>query len=242
MAQDPSAPDEPVPSTQNSLSENNSRPGSDAATAQSPLTTPAPAPILPAPPLGSPYLRPTNRPPIGTAYFPEFNISAGYSVTNVAMPSLGRVALTGTDVSLAYDSGRRIGAKLDLSYGFAPNVSSTGHRADVFSYLIGPTFSLWRSNRLSAEAYVLGGGAKVVGPVPDGTGGFNKGHAHYPAFDFGGSGEYRLSPAFGLRITIDCLHTYFFDSSVAARGQNDLRVVSSVVYYFGQPRLSKRRR
>jgi hypothetical protein len=152
------------------------------------------------------------------------------------------MALTGMDVSLAADGGRRIGAKLDLSYALAPNVSNTGHRADVFSYLVGPTFSLWKGNRLGASAQALVGGARVAGPVPNASGGFSTGYVHYPAWGFGGSAEYRLSSAFGFRVTVDYLHTHFFDSSQTIRGQNDIRVVSSIVYYFGQPIRSKHRR
>jgi hypothetical protein len=158
------------------------------------------------------------------------------------MPSLGRVALTGMDVSLAADGGGRIGAKLDLSYTLAPNVSNTGHRADVFSYLVGPTFSLWKGHSVSANAQALAGGARVAGPVPNASGGFSSGYVHYPAWDLGGSVEYSLSSAFGFRITVDWLHTHFFDSSTAVRGQNEIRVVNSIVYYFGQPIRSKHHR
>jgi hypothetical protein len=237
MAQDP-PPNQPNPSMQNPPSENNSTPRSDTATAPSS----APTPILPVQTPRSVYFRPTKRPPIVPAHFTVINISAGYSVTNLAMPSLGRVALSGMDVSLAADGGRRIGAKLDLSYAFAPNVSSTGHRAYVFSYLVGPTFSLWKGNSLSTYAQVLAGGAKVAGPVPNASGGFNRGYVHYPAWDFGGSAEYSLSSTLGVRVTVDYLHTHFFDSSQVVRGQNEIRVVSSIVYYFGQPIRSKHRR
>lgn len=225
MAQDPSPPNQPIPSVQSPSNESNSPPSSDTAQTPTPL-----------------YFRPTKQPPIGTAYFPAFNVSAGYAVTTLGMPTLGRATLTGADVSLAADSGRRIGVKLDLSYTFAPNVSSTGHRADVFSYLAGPTFSLWRGSRLSAYAHVLGGGARVAGPVPNASGGLSKGYVHYPAWDFGGSAEYKLSSAFGFRVTVDCLHTHFFNSSAVVRGQNDIRVVNSIVYYFGQPIRSRHRR
>lgn len=238
IAQDPSAPDQSIPPVQTSPSENNSMPNSDTSTAQSP----APSPILPVQTPGSLYSPPARRPPIGPAYFSIFNISAGYSVTNLAMPSLGRVTLNGMDVSLAVDGGRRIGAKLDLSYTLAPNVSGTGHRADAFSYLVGPTFSLWKGNRLSAHAEALVGGARIVGPVPNASGGFSRGYVRYPAWGFGGSAEYSLSSAFGFRVTVDYLRTYFFDPSIVIRGQNDIRVVNSIVYYFGQPIRSRHRR
>jgi hypothetical protein len=151
------------------------------------------------------------------------------------MPSSGRVALTGADIRIAADEGGRIGAKLDLSYAFAANVFNSGRRADVLSYLFGPTFSLWNSNSLSTSVHVLAGGARVTGTFPIAGGGLTTGHVHYPALDFGGSAEYRLSRAFGFRVTIDCLHAHFYNSSGAIRGQNDLRVVNSIVYYVGEP-------
>ena len=164
-----------------------------------------------------------------------FNLSAGYSVTNLSIPTTGRVALGGVDVSVATDDGKRIGAKLDLSYTLASNVSNSGHRADMFSYLVGPTISLWKDNSLSTYAQVMAGGARIAGPFPTASGGLGTGHVHYPAWEFGGNVEYTLSPAFGFRLTVDCLHSNFFDSSGAVRGQYDVRVVNSIVYYLGQP-------
>ena len=231
MAQDSSLPNQPNPSVQSPSGSNDSTPGLDTTTPPSP----APPPILPvqAPPYH--YFRPIKRPPIAPGYFRVFNLSAGYSVTDLAMPSSGRVALTGMDVSLAADGGKRVGAKLDLSYAHTTNVLNSGHPADVLSYLFGPTFSLWSGNSASTSVHVLAGGARVTGTFPIAGGGLTTGHVHYPALDFGGSAEYRLSRAFGFRVTIDCLHAHFYNSSGAIRGQNDLRVVNSIVYYVGEP-------
>ncbi len=70
-----------------------------------------------------------------------FNLSAGYSVTNLSIPTTGRVALGGVDVSVATDDGKRIGAKLDLSYTLASNVSNSriGYRPRSLSGL-----GIWR--------------------------------------------------------------------------------------------------
>jgi len=43
-------------------------------------------------------------------------------------------------------------------------------------------------------------------------------------WEFGGSVEYAISPAFGFRVTIDSMHTHFFNLSGAVQGQNDIRV------------------
>lgn len=197
--------------------------------------SPAPAPILPVQASPPRYFRPITQPPIAPGYFPVFNLSAGYAVTDLAIPSAGHVALTGMDFSLAADGGKRIGAKLDVSYAFAPDVFKSGRRADVLSYLAGPTSSLWSGRSLTTYIHVLVGGAKVVGPFVNASGALTMGHVHYPAWDFGGSAEYRLSRAFGFRVTIDCLHAHFYNSSGVVRGQNDLRVVNSIVYYVGEP-------
>src|SRR6267378_3043964 len=142
MAQNPTPPTQPTPLLQSPPSTNDSPPGLDTTTPSSP----EPTPILPAQPPAFIYFRPIKQPPITPGHFTVFNLSAGYSVTNLAIPSSGRVALTGMDVSVAADGGRRIGAKLDLSCAFAPNVFKSGHRVDVLSYLFGPTFSLWNGN------------------------------------------------------------------------------------------------
>jgi hypothetical protein len=240
MAQDPSPPSQPNPPAQGSPSENNSAPGSNTTTDTSP---PAPsAPVLPARPLKSFYFHPSNQPPIAPGHFTVLSLSTGYSVISLSTPATGRIALSGFDVSLAADGGKRIGAKLDLSYTVAPNVSNTGHRTDVFSYLVGPTISLWKGNSLSTHAHILLGGAKVAGPFPNAAGGFSTGHVHYPAWEFGGSAEYAISHAFGFRVTIDSAHTHFFNLSGAVQGQNDIRVTNSIVYYLGEPLRSKGRR
>jgi hypothetical protein len=218
------------PPVQSSPFVNDSTPGLDPEAASSP----APTPILPVQTPPSPYFRPIKGPPIAPGYFPVFNLSAGYSVSDLTLPSSGHVALTGVDVSISADAGRRIGAKLDLGYAFAPNVFNSGHRVDVLSYLFGPTFSLWNGNSLSTYAHVLAGGARVAGPFPNGNGGLNVGHVHYPALGFGGSAEYRLSPAFGFRVSIDYLHAHFYNSSGAIQGQNSVRVINSIVYYLGE--------
>jgi hypothetical protein len=231
MAQAPPSLNQSNPPLQSSPLANDSMPSSDPITASSP----APTPILPVKAPPSPYFRLRKQPPIAAGRFTALTLSAGYSVTDLAIPSSSRVALTGVDVSIAADVCSRIGAKLDLSYARAPNVSNSGHGASVLSYLFGPTFSLWSGNSLSTHAHVLGGGARVTGTFPIASGGLGTGHVHYPALDFGGSAEYRLSPAFGFRVTIDCLHAHFFNSSGVIRGQNDIGVVNSIVYYLGEP-------
>ena len=186
------------------------------------------------------YLQPLRPAPLPAGYAPLFNFTAGYSVTDLGIPSAGSVPLSGLNVSISADSGKRFGAKLDLGYSRASNVAGTGHQMDVLTYLVGPVVYPWRGNLLSTYAHFLAGGARVAGPFSNLDGGLEVGHVHYPAVALGGGVEYRLSPAFGFRVGVDYLRTHFYDPSGSVRGQNDLRVVNSVVYYPGMP-TSRRR-
>ena len=231
MAQDPPPCGQPDPPAQNPAKTEDAAPPSDGTPAPSP-TTPMQIPI-PMQTHAFLSLRRISQPPIFAAYVPVFNVSTGYSVTSAGLPASGRAALDGINVSISADSGRRVGARLDLGYARAPNVLSSGHRMDMLNYLVGPVFFISSSRSLSTYAEVLGGGARVAGPVAQVNGGLIAGHVHYPAWAFGGGAEYSISPAFAFRVSIDYLHTHFYNSSGAVRGQNDLRVVNSFVYYLG---------
>jgi opacity protein-like surface antigen len=157
------------------------------------------------------------------------------------MASVTGMALSGADVSLCARSDARFGAKVDLGYSRALSVLKTGHGADVLTYLAGPMFFPSNGNLLTTYVDALFGGARVAGPIPNGAGGFNGAHVQYPAWAFGGGAEYRLSPSLAFRVSVDYLHTHFYNSSQAIRGQNDLRIVNSIVYYFGVPTVNRHR-
>src|SRR5207302_2204342 len=186
-------------------------------------------------------LRPPRQSPVAAGYTSAFNLSAGYSVTDLGMSSSGHATLIGMNVGISVDSGRRFGAKLDLSYGSAPNVFSSGHRLDVLSYLVGPVLLVSNSKQLSTYAHLIFGGARVAGPFPNANGGLSTSYVHYPAWAYGGAVEHAFSNTFAFRISVDYLRTHFFNSSGAVRGQNGLRVVNSIVYYPGAPSNRRRR-
>jgi len=210
-------------------------PASDMTTAttdSSPAPTPIRVLVQPAPAFL--YLRPIKQIPAAPAgYAPVWNFSAGYSVTSLGLPSAGRAVLSGMNFNVATDSGKRLGAKLDLGYERAPNVYTNGRPMSVLSYLVGPVLYPSNGNLLSTYAHLLVGGARVAGPFPNGSGGLSVGYVHHPALALGGGIEYRLSPAFGFRVGVDYLRTHFYNSSGAIRGQNDIRIVNSLVYYPG---------
>lgn len=232
MAQEHSAPDQYPPPAQ-STGQQGFVTGSE--TPAPPNSTPTEIPVLVQAAPAFAYVRPSKRTPsFAAGSAPALNIGTGFSVTSLGMPTSGHAVLGGIDLSVATDYGRRFGAKLDLNYERVPNAFSTGQSMDVFSYLIGPVFYPSNGALLSTSVHVLVGGAWVAGPYSSGNGVVLLGHVNYPAWAMGGGVEYRLSPAFGFRVSADYLHTHFFDVSGVIRGQNDARIVNSLVYYFGR--------
>jgi outer membrane immunogenic protein len=160
--------------------------------------------------------------------------SVGYAYTSLAMSSSNRVNLSGADATLTADLSPHFGVTADSSYERASNVFNTGRHADVLSYLAGPVFYPTRSERLTTYVHSLVGGARVTGPIPTNGGSFSAGYVNKLSWAFGGGIEYLLSRSIAVRIGGDYQHTYFFNSDVAIRGQNNLRAVCSVVYSLWQ--------
>jgi hypothetical protein len=239
MAQDHPPTGQPPSPTQSPAGPQGFAPSSDSTTTASPPPLQIPVLVQPAPAFL--YMRPIRQTPVrqtpvpvAAGYAPLLNISGGFSVTSLGTPSAGRAVLSGMNFSISRDSGKWLGAKLDLSYARAPNVFHTGYRMEAISYLVGPVFYPSSGNSLSTYAHVLVGGARVSGPFANANGGLSMGYVNYPAWAFGGGAEYRISPAFGFRVGVDYLRTHFVNSSRAVRGQNDVRIVNSFVYYFGK--------
>ena len=182
------------------------------------------------------------KPPIAAGYASSMSVSAGYSITGLSTPSSIGAALSGVDTGISIDFRSHFGAELDLDYATDSNFLNSGHRLDQFSYLIGPSFRFSSTNRLNPHIHFLVGGARTSGPASTGNGGFVTGFVDYPAWAVGGSLEYPLSRRWGVRVSMDYMRTYFFNPSVTVRGQNGLRVTSSLVYYFSAPSIRFRHR
>jgi hypothetical protein len=175
------------------------------------------------------------KPAVYTGYAPSWNVSAGFSVTSLGLPPSGRAVLSGMNASFSIDTGKHYGAKLDIGYQRVPNLNNTGQPMSLLNYLIGPVLYPTNGNQLSTYVHALIGGARVGGPFPNGAGGLTIGFVNSPAWAFGGGAEYRVSQAFGFRVGFDYLHTHFYNSAGAIRGQDGVRIVSSLVYYLGNP-------
>jgi hypothetical protein len=232
MAQDPRPSGQADSPDQIPTASQTTAPGKNSMVPSDPAPISSPAPVLTPPFL---YLQPMKQAPHPAGYAPVLKLSAGYSVTSLGLPSSARITLSGANVSISADSGKHFGATLDLDYALAPNVFSSGRHMDMLSYLVGPVLYPSHGNSLSTFVRVLAGGTRVSGPFPSGNGGLNAGHVQYPTWAAGGGVEYRLSPAFGLRVSVDYLQSHFYNPSGAVRAQNDFRVVNSIVFYPGMP-------
>jgi opacity protein-like surface antigen len=164
------------------------------------------------------------------------NASVGYTYLSLEMPSSPRIDLNGIDLSVTANFLHRLGATADLSYARSSIVSVTGHPADVLTYLVGPVFYPTRHGKLQTYVRGLFGGARVAGPILFSNGGVASSWVNKPAWALGAGVEYRTFGSFSVRAGVDYVHTNYFDSSVAIRGQNNFRSVVGVVYDFGSQR------
>lgn len=176
---------------------------------------------------------------LAAATGPALNASVGYSYVDFAMAPSARVGMNGLDSNFTADLLSRVGIRLDVGYARASNVFDSGRQGDVLSYLGGPVFYPYRGGRLATYLQALVGGARVTGAVPLANDLFLTGYANKLAWAGGGGVEYGLSSSLRFRAGADYLRTAYFDQSMAIRGYGNVRVVYSVVYYFGPQRKSK---
>jgi opacity protein-like surface antigen len=193
---------------------------------------PSPAPIKP--------LKPIRKTPIEAAKGKTIEMGLGYSYVSQPGTQSNRLGLRGADASFTIGFSR-LGITADVGYARASNVLGTGRHSAVFSYLAGPVFHHTVHRRFDSYVHVLAGGAKVSGPIltNGGTillGGWTTGYA----WAVGGGLEYWMTESMAIRTGADYLRTSFYDSSLAVRGQSNLRTTATFVYYFGKP--SRRRR
>jgi hypothetical protein len=168
------------------------------------------------------------------------DVSLGYSYISHGDTLSNRVGLQGADASVTIGTSR-LAIRADLGYARAANVRGTGRHSNVLTYLAGPVF--YPTNRRQVDTYihVLLGGARVTGPVPLNGGGFLLGGwATGYAWVVGGGVDYWLSDSMAIRTGVDYLRTGYFDSSLAIRGQNNIRTTAAVVYFFGRRSRTRR--
>jgi hypothetical protein len=178
--------------------------------------------------------------PIEGARVKTIELGLGYTYVSHAENQSKRVGLQGAEASFTIGFSR-VGITADVGYARASDVLGTGRHSDVLSYLVGPVFHTTMRRDFDSYVHALVGGARVSGPVLTNgglilLGGWTMGYA----WEFGGGVEYWLTDSMAIRTGTDYLRTSYYDSSLAVRGQSNLRTTATVVYYFGK-RSRKRR-
>jgi opacity protein-like surface antigen len=172
--------------------------------------------------------------PVGAARGKTIDVSLGYSYVSHGESNSYRVGLNGADASFTLGTSR-LGIRADLGYARAANVHGTGRHSDVLNYLAGSVFYPVRHRNLDTYIHALVGAARVSGPVPRSGGGFLLGGwAWGYAWAVGGGVDYWISRSMAIRTGADYMRTTYFDSSLAIRGENNIRTIAAVVYYFGR--------
>ena len=173
--------------------------------------------------------------PPAAATNPTFEASLGFVYLDMAMPAQDRVALTGIDGSGVVRFLPRWGATVDGTYASTGNVFNTGHGANILSLLAGPVFYPV-NGRTAVFVHALVGAGRVGGAVPTSGPYYLGGWVARPSYAFGGGIERYLFGTFAVRLQADYQRTTFGDSTGAIEGQNNLRVITSMVYRFGNTR------
>jgi opacity protein-like surface antigen len=168
----------------------------------------------------------------GTA--PVLEAGAGYSYTRADIPSQSSLGLNGVLLSANADFSRYWGVKAEAGYARQGNAFSTGHSADMLTYMGGPVFYPRRRPRYNLYAEALFGGARETGVNIDSTGALVTGWVNRFAWAGGGGVQFRLFRPFSIRAGADYLHTKFFNSNIVLQGQSNLQASVSLVYTFGE--------
>jgi len=178
--------------------------------------------------------------PLAPARGKTIDVGLGYSYVREGQSVSSPVGLTGGNASITIGYSR-LELKVDLGYARAANLPGTGRHNEVLSYLAGPVFHPLIHRNFETYVQVLGGAARVSGPVPLGVGSYLLGGwASGLAWAVGGGVEYRVTNAIAIRTGVDYMRTSYFDPALTLRGQSNIRSTASIVYSF--VKRSRRRR
>ena len=174
----------------------------------------------------------TGAPP-AAATSPVFEASAGY--TYLALDTLAgqRIGLSGVDANGFVDFNSRWGMTVDSSYARVGNVLATGHSGNVLSLLTGPAFYPAEHGNTRIFVHTLAGVSLVNSAVPLKGTYYLGGTVTRFSYALGGGVERTLSGPLAIRVGADYLRTTFANSTAAMQVQNNLRIVTSIVYRFG---------
>jgi hypothetical protein len=172
--------------------------------------------------------------PAAAATGPVFETSVGYTYVALDTPSHQRVGLNGMDATGFADINPRWGLMADSSYARIGDVLGTGHSGNVLSFLAGPQFYPVAYGNSRIFVHTLAGLSMVDSAVPVKGTYYLGGSVMRFSYAAGGGFERALAGPFAIRVGGDYLRTTFANSSAAMRFQNNIRIVTSIVYRFGR--------
>jgi opacity protein-like surface antigen len=174
----------------------------------------------------------SNRPPFA-ASSPVFEVSTGYTYLVLDTPSRQKVGLSGVDVNGFVDFNPRWGMMVDSSYARAGDVLGTGHSGNVLSLLTGPVFYPVEYGNTRFFVHTLAGVSLVNSAVPVEGSYYLGGTITRFSYAIGAGVEHTLTGPVAIRIGGDYLRTTFANPAAATQFQNNIRVLTSIVYRFG---------
>ena len=173
-------------------------------------------------------------PPPAAATGPVFEASAGYTYLLLDTPSRQRVGLSGVDANGFVDFNSRWGLVADANYARAGNVLGTGHAGNVLSCLTGPVFYPVEYGNTRIFVHTLAGVGVVNSAVPVHGTYYLGGTIVRFSYAVGGGFERPLAGPFAIRVEGDYLQTTFANPSAVMQFQNNLRLVTGIVFRFGR--------
>jgi len=172
--------------------------------------------------------------PVFAGTGPVYEGGIGYSYMGTSIPSNGSsLGMNGILLSGDADFTWHLGVKLEAGYSRAFDAFSSGHSADMLTYMGGPVFFPVRHRNFSVSAQALFGGARETGVNANNNGGILLGFASKFAWSGGVGLQYRFTPALSFRLEGDYLRTTFYNTNMVFVGQNNVRSSLSVIYTFG---------
>jgi hypothetical protein len=166
---------------------------------------------------------------------PAFDASLAYVYLEMAEPSLPRAVLNGVNADGLVRFTPRWGATVDSTFARSGNVRGTGHSDDVLSALVGPVFYPVARRNNGIFVHVLAGAAWVDGAVPVNGTYYLSGQQTHFSYAVGGGVEHALTRPFAVRAGADYQRTTFVNASGAMQQENCFRLITGIVYRFGNP-------
>jgi len=173
--------------------------------------------------------------PVFAGTGPIYEGGIGYSYMGTSIPSNGSsLGMNGIVLSGNADFTWHLGVKVEAGYSRAFDAFSTGHSADMLTYMGGPVFFPVRHRNFSMSAQALFGGARETGVNTSNNGQLLLGFANRFAWSGGVGLQYRFTPALSFRLEGDYLRATFYSTNMVLVGQNNVRSSLSVIYTFGR--------